>query len=48
MFARAKTVVAPHGTGLANILWAEDSAVLELFSPRIKSCYYHIAETLDI
>lgn len=48
LFSEAAIVVAPHGAGLANIVWSsEDIEVIEIGShiePNI--CYWHISELL--
>lgn len=44
LFSRAEYVVAPHGSGLANLLFAPAGVrVVELFAPRyINACFYGI------
>lgn len=48
LFSEAKIVVAPHGAGLANIVWASEGIeVIEIGSqiePNI--CYWHMSELL--
>jgi hypothetical protein len=42
LFASAEIIVAPHGAGLANLLFAPDGTqVIELFSPRyVNPCFF--------
>jgi capsular polysaccharide biosynthesis protein len=47
LFARAETVVAPHGAGLVNIMFGENLDVVELVNNHISDVYYMFAETLD-
>ena len=44
LFSRAEYIVAPHGSGLANLLFAPAGVrVVELFAPRyINACFYGI------
>lgn len=46
----AKAIVAPHGAGLTNLVWANPSAkVVELFSREyITGCYWLIADMLGL
>lgn len=48
LFAEAGVVVAPHGAGLANLVFAcADTVVVELHTPRFHSaCYYGLADAL--
>ncbi|MEM4781690.1 MAG: glycosyltransferase family 61 protein [Halalkalicoccus sp.] len=46
LFADAEIVVAPHGAGLTNLIYAEECAVLELFGHRVKEHYYRLAAAL--
>ncbi|AXG08169.1 glycosyltransferase family 61 protein [Haloplanus rubicundus] len=48
LFADADLVVAPHGAGLADIVFAEDCTVVELFGSKVKQPYELLAETLDL
>lgn len=44
-FAQAEAVCGPHGAGLINFVYADDSAILlELFGKRTNPCFYGIAE----
>src|SRR5690606_35129701 len=48
LFHDAEFVVAPHGAGLANLLYALRAKVLELFStPRIAPHYSLLAKARD-
>ena len=46
LFSGAKWIIAPHGAGLTNILFApKDCRIIELFgSTRINDCYRYLAE----
>lgn len=48
LFAEAEVVVAPHGAGLANLVFAgPETVVVELHTPRFHSaCYYGLADAL--
>ncbi|MDW8267742.1 MAG: glycosyltransferase family 61 protein, partial [Anaerolineae bacterium] len=50
LFAHARHVVAPHGAGLSNLVYAQPgTTVLELFSPAyINPCYWTLANELDL
>lgn len=50
MFGAADLIVAPHGSGLANIVAAHDATVIELQSERWwgKGCYYTLSDALDL
>jgi capsular polysaccharide biosynthesis protein len=46
-FADAEAVCGPHGAGLVNFVYADDSAtLLELFGTRTNPCFYAIAAGL--
>jgi len=46
-FAEAQVVVAQHGAGLTNLLYARDTSVLEIMSDRDKLIFYRlISESL--
>ncbi len=49
-FASACLIVAPHGAGLSNLVFApRHAALLELFAPAyVNECYRHIASLLGI
>jgi capsular polysaccharide biosynthesis protein len=45
LFHDAEMVVAPHGAGLANLLFAENARVLELFEgPLLRPHYYFLSK----
>jgi capsular polysaccharide biosynthesis protein len=46
LFAGAEAVVAPHGAGLTNLVYARRAAVVELFGRRLKPVYYRLARLL--
>lgn len=50
MFADARVIVAPHGSGVTNILASRDATVIELQSERWwgRGCYYALADALDL
>jgi hypothetical protein len=45
-FAGADAVVAPHGAGLTNAIYARDVSVCELFGSKLHLDYYLVAEGL--
>ncbi len=47
LFANADIVVAPHGAGLANIVYSESVTIIELFGDTKKTTFYRLAELLD-
>jgi capsular polysaccharide biosynthesis protein len=49
-FRGASTIVAPHGAGLTNLVWAEPGTkVIELFSKEyVNACYWLIADMLKL
>jgi hypothetical protein len=38
-------VIAPHGAGLTNIIWAQNAAIVELFGPpsHVRPDYFQLA-----
>lgn len=46
LFAQAKIVVAPHGAGLTNIIFAENLTVIELFGSSVAPCFANLARGL--
>lgn len=48
LFAKAEAVVAPHGAGLTNLMFAQSgTSVLELFEPSLKSpCFYILSDSM--
>ncbi|RQH33767.1 DUF563 domain-containing protein [Okeania hirsuta] len=49
-FAHAKIIVAPHGSGLTNIVFCNpETKVIELFSPNyLRYYYWHISQLLGL
>ena len=49
-FANAKTIVAPHGSGLTNLVFCSpDTKVIELFSPNyVRTDYWIISQQLKL
>lgn len=43
LFSKAEIVVAPHGAGLINTIYSQNTHILELFGDYINACYYCIA-----
>ncbi len=50
LFASAEVVVAPHGAGLANLVFArEGAAVIELLSPHyVNPCYWALSAAVGV
>jgi capsular polysaccharide biosynthesis protein len=50
LFSRAKAIVAPHGSGLTNIIFCgSGTKVIELVSPNyIRHYYWAIAQQLNL
>lgn len=46
LFAEAELVVSPHGAGLANIVYADDTAVVELFGDKKAASFARLAEMI--
>lgn len=40
LFAQAKMIIAPHGAGLVNILYAKNASVIELFGSVVNTCAF--------
>lgn len=49
LFAKAEAVVAPHGAGLTNLIFAQPNTfVLELFEPALKApCFYILSDCMN-
>jgi hypothetical protein len=47
LFANAEMVVAPHGAGLTNVVYADDVAMLELFGDKKLGSFARLAHMLD-
>ncbi|NEP05705.1 MAG: glycosyltransferase family 61 protein, partial [Okeania sp. SIO4D6] len=50
IFAHAKIIVAPHGSGLTNIVFCNrETKIIELFSPNyLRYYYWHISQLLGL
>jgi len=50
LFKSAKTIVAPHGSGLTNIVFSNpDTKVVEIFSPTyMEPCYWRLANAVNL
>jgi hypothetical protein len=48
LFADAELIVGPHGAGFANLLYAKDTAVLELFGKKTPTTFVRLADALDL
>ena len=46
LFHNADCIVSPHGSGLTNILWAEDAHIIELFGDLDPQMYFTMAGQL--
>lgn len=46
LFATAKRVVAPHGAGLANMIFATDLSVIELYGSYVNPSFFTLAASL--
>lgn len=46
IFTQAKIIVAPHGAGLTNILFATNATVIEIFGEKVSHFFYTIAQGL--
>jgi hypothetical protein len=44
LFSEAETVIAPHGAGLANLVFSRDTDVIELFGRKKSTSYKRLAE----
>jgi hypothetical protein len=46
LFKQARTIVAAHGAGLTNIIFADRAVVIEIFADRALPCYFQLTKTL--
>jgi hypothetical protein len=46
LFAEAELIVAPHGAGLTNIVYADEAAVVELFGDKKAASFARLAKLL--
>lgn len=47
LFAEAEVVVGPHGAGFANLIYASDPLVVELFGQKRLNTYHRLATSLE-
>ena len=47
LFSSVDGIVAPHGAGLTNMIWADRPSVIELFNGRVAMPFYVLADVLD-
>ncbi|WP_255168330.1 glycosyltransferase family 61 protein [Natrononativus amylolyticus] len=48
LFLETDVIVAPHGAGLANLAFASDCALVELFGEKVKPTYCMLASALGL
>lgn len=50
LFQQAESIIAPHGAGLANLIWCQPGAkIVEFFSPEyLPECYWVIANQVGL
>jgi capsular polysaccharide biosynthesis protein len=48
LFEQARFIVASHGAGLTNIIFAKTSSVVEIFAEQTLPCYFQLAKTLGL
>lgn len=46
LFANAEIVIAPHGAGLANIIFSKNLTVIELFGTFVFPCFFVLSKSL--
>ncbi|WP_276272995.1 glycosyltransferase family 61 protein [Haloarcula litorea] len=46
LFVQAEKIIAPHGAGLADIIYSDDVSIIELYGAKHKPCFFHLAEIL--
>lgn len=46
IFSKAELIIGLHGAGLTNIIWPDETTVVEIFGNVIKPPYFEIANTL--
>lgn len=47
-FVDADAVLGPHGAGLLNAIYGDDTTLIELFGERTNPCFFAIAEGMDM
>jgi len=47
LFSQAELIVAPHGAGLTNILWAKNATIVELFGAYWNPSFFTLANILN-
>ena len=47
LFAQAKAIVAPHGAGLTNLIFAENPIILELFGAYVGREFANLARGMN-
>ena len=48
LFSQAEQIVGPHGAGLANLAFASNCEVVEIFGTKIRPTFYMMAEKLNL
>ncbi|WP_193310277.1 DUF563 domain-containing protein [Halorubrum halophilum] len=48
VFAEADVVLGPHGAGLLNAMYGDETTLVELFGKRTNPCFFAIAEGMDM
>jgi hypothetical protein len=50
LFADAEVIIAPHGSGLTNVLFAQEAIVVELFGPPayVRPDYFQLASAIGL
>jgi capsular polysaccharide biosynthesis protein len=47
-FSQAEAVLGPHGAGLLNAIYGENTTLIELFGERTNPCFFAIADALEM
>ena len=48
LFSEADAVLGPHGAGLFNVIYGDETTLIELFGERTNPCFFAIAEGMNI
>jgi hypothetical protein len=48
LFEQARFIVASHGAGLTNIIFAKTASIIEIFAEQTLPCYFQLAKTLGL